>query len=520
MKFNNLISTTALLCSASFIISCSSGTDSASTTTSISGSIFASAVNGASVTIKDVNGNTVAGPVSTATDGTYSINIPDSTLTSDLVFESTGGIFDDEATGAAGIGTQAGTMSAYLEGGSLTAGDSVHVTPGTTIVSNLRTQHGKNSTEATNAFFNAFAYNTDTSVQPVAITDKTSTADDDSRHIGWRAAVFSQLAQDLGLNAADQFDMFVALAQDLSDGSLDGIDASGAVSIGSTGSTLPTDILDKYNAATGSFTTANTANYQVTYTPPMMNVHGKNKFTISVADSSGTPVSGLTNLSVMPKMYMANWVHATPMGEIIESSGQPGDYEVTIYYLMPSRMMDGTTMGTWDLKVMIGTESVHFYPNINMAMMTNTTLVRLRGVTDTIIDMNGLEVGRTYNLFKDGLKTTSSGSGTHDFDIFIAPIETMMSFPALVDGMTLQSGMGGTPYDVSGITVEAEVNGSGGYTTVTNNNDGSWSLDGITLKPGPNTIKVKLLVSGEQKTTDGKADDDTNDFATFTVTLP
>mgnify|MGYP001816626684 FL=1 len=278
-------------------------------------------------------------------------------------------------------------------------------------------------------------------------------------------------------------------------------------------------IRDRYITATGSFTTANTASYQVTYTPPMMNVHGKNKFTISVEDSSGTPVSGLTNISVMPKMYMANWVHATPVGEISEISGHPGDYEVTMYYLMPSRMMDGTTMGTWDLKVMIGTESVHFYPNINMAMMTNTTLVRLRGVTDTIIDMNGLEVGRTYNLFKDGL-TTSSGSGTHDFDIFIAPIETMMSFPALVDGMTLQSGMGGTPYDVSGITVEAEVNGSGGYITASDNNDGSWSLDGITLNSGPNTIKVKLLVSGEQKTTNGLADDDTNDFATFTVTLP
>jgi hypothetical protein len=526
LNIKTLTLNTLVACSIATLAACSSSSDSTApapaTSTSISGSIFAAPVNGADVSVENTSGDVVAGPVQTNSDGSYTIDIPDSALSSDLVFKSTGGIFDDEATGASGVGTQAGALSAYINGSSLAAGSSVHVTPGSTIISNLRTQHGKTATEAQTAFFNAFAYNTDTSVEPVDVTDPSSfTADDASRHIGWRAAVFSQLAQDIELTADQQFDMFAALAQDLSHDELDGFDASGAVSIGSTGKSLPADILDQYIAAAGSFTTAATASYQVTYTPPMMNVHGKNKFTISVADSSGTPVSGLTNLSVMPVMYMVDRMHATPVGETInEVAGHPGDYEITVYYLMPSRMMDGTTMGTWDLKVMIGTESAHFYPNIDMAMMTNTVRVQLKGIDDTIIDMTGLEVGRTYNLFKDQL-VTSSGPGTHDFDIFIAPIETMMSFPALKVPMTLQSGMGGTPLDVTSVTVEAEVNGTGGYNPASPNGDGTWSLNDITLNSGANTIDVRLIVNSETKTTNGLAvDPGVNDFATFTVTLP
>ena len=169
----------------------------------------------------------------TNVDGTYSIDVPDSALASDMVFESTGGLFDDEATGDSGIGTTAGSLSAYVAGGSLMAGNSVHVTPGTTIHADLVTDYGKTAAAAKTAFFNAFAYNPDTSVQPVDVTEPAAlTASDISRLFGYRALVFSQLAQNLGLTAAQQFDMFAALAQDLSDDALDGVDANGAVAIG------------------------------------------------------------------------------------------------------------------------------------------------------------------------------------------------------------------------------------------------------------------------------------------------
>ena len=255
----------------------------------------------------------------------------------------------------------------------------------------------------------------------------------------------------------------------------------------------------------------------------MNNVHGKNQFTLEITDTAGAPVAGLTDLQVMPMMYMADRIHSTPVGDITETvPGVSGIYNVTVYYLMPSRMMDGTTMGTWDLKVMANMKSVHFYPNINMAMMSNTVRVQLKGVSDTIIDMNGLEVPRPYNLFRDGLAQQGAGSN-YDFDVFIAPMETMMSFPALLDPMTLKSGMGGTDYDVSGVVVEASANG-GLYVAGTDNSDGTWSFNGLNMNTTPgfaNKIRVKLSDSNETKTTDGlAAQAGANDSATFTVNLP
>jgi hypothetical protein len=474
-----------------------------------------------------MSGNTVAGPVTTNTDGTYTIDIPDSALATDLVFESTGGVFDDEATDASGIGTAAGSLSAFVAGGTLAAGSSVHVTPGTTIHADLVTDYGKIAATAKTAFFTAFAYNPDISVQPVDVTEPAAlTASDVSRLFGFRALVFSQLAQNLGLTAAQQFDMFAALAQDLSDDALDGVDANGAVAIGTTGVSLPADILSQYIATAASFTEATTASYVINYDPSGMTTHGKDTFKLTITDNSGNPVSGLvdnSSLSVMPMMHMNGLMHSTPMGGITESN-TPGVYDVTIYYLMPSRMMDGTTMGTWDLKVIIGSESAHLYPNVAMAMMTNTVRVQLKGIDDTIIDMNGLEVARTYNLFRDRLETPD-GIDNDEFDVFIAPIETMLSFPALIDPMTLMSGMGGTPYEVNGVLVEASVNDSATWVTGTDNGNGTWSFTGLTLNAGTgmdpvaNTICLRLTVSGEIKTTVDE-EGNTVDCGTFTVTLP
>ena len=532
MELTSLLRHTLLVSSIGVLAACSSA-DSTSTTpntpntptaVTINGSIFASSVNGASVTVKNTSGASIAGPVTTANDGTYSIDILDIDLANDLVFESTGGVFTDEATTTPDVA--AGAMSAYVAGGTLATGDSVHVTPGTTITAMLITQHGKAASGAQLAFFSAFAYNPDISVQPVDITDPASlTADDDAKHIGWRAAVFSKLAQDLTLQPAEQFDMFAALAQDLSNGDLDGVDANGAIDIGTTGKQLPSDILDKYITATEAFNTAEAANLVVTYNPPADNEHGKNQFTLEITDTGGAPVTGLTDLQVMPKMYMADRTHATPTGEIVETNpGVSGIYNITVYYLMPSRMMDDTTMGTWDLKASTGNKSVHFYPNIKMAKMDNTvkTDPPLKGITDTIINMDGLEVGRPYNLFRDA-DPDPVGVSTYDFNIFIAAMENMMSFPALVVGETLESGMGGTPLTVDTVDIDVKVN-DGNWQS---NKDiplgnGVWSLNALPLdNPGTNTINVRLIVNGETKTTDGKdAVADDNDFVTFTVTLP
>ena len=527
MELANLLRHSLLISSIGVLAACSSAdststapnTPAVPTTVTLSGSVFASDVSGATVTIKKTDGTTVAGPVTTNSDGTYTIDILDTELASDLVFESTGGGFVDEETRA---NASAGAMSVFVEGGTLAANDSVHVTPDTTIHANLITAHSKTPMAAQTIFFEAFAHHPDFSVDPVDITDPTSfNADDAARHAGWRAAVFSRLANTLTLTADQQFDMFAAIAQDLSDGTMDGMDASVPVQIGSTGVAAPT--LDDYLDAAGSFTIAEAANLAVEYTPPADNFHGKNRFTLSITNNSG-PVAGLTDLQVMPMMHMADRIHATPMGEITELGG--GDYQVTVYYLMPSRDENNIARGTWDLKVTTSTKTVHFYPNIvpPLDVADNTVLTQLKGINDTIVNMDGLEVPRNYNLFRDNLVQEGSGSN-YEFDIFIAPMENMMSFPALIDGDTLDSGMGGIPYLVDGITVEASDDGGTTWSTgVATGTAGVWNFSGseaLTLTTGANEVRIKLTVSNEVKTTNGlAADPGVNDFATFTITLP
>ena len=384
MELQTLLRNTILLASVAALAACSSAgapaTAVAPTPVTVSGSIFASSVNQATVTVKDGSGNSVTEqPVLTGIDGTYSADMLDTDLAGNLVFESTGGEFADEATGNTNVMARA--MSAYVAGGTLASGDSVHVTPGTTIIADLVTKHNRTLTQANTDFSSAFGYNPNISVQPVDITtDASFSASDESRFSGFYAAAFSQLAKYVGLTPEQQFDMFSDMANDLADGKLDGLDSlNNPVTIGTSANIL-TDYID----TVGSYKTAETQTYKVTYIPSSMpTFHGKAQFQISVTDKSDIPVPNLVtsgDLKVMPMMYMnAGHKHATPKGEITES-GTAGTYDVTIYYVMASRMgaMENfRAMGTWDLKVMIGMESVHFYPNIMMAM-GNTVVAQLK----------------------------------------------------------------------------------------------------------------------------------------------
>ena len=78
-----------LVIAAGGLIACSSSSDTPATTT-VSGTVFAAPVNGASVSVTDGSGNPVAGPVITTSAGAFSIAIPNTALASELVFESTG----------------------------------------------------------------------------------------------------------------------------------------------------------------------------------------------------------------------------------------------------------------------------------------------------------------------------------------------------------------------------------------------------------------------------------------------
>ncbi len=494
---------------------------------SISGEVFAAPVGGANVEVKDSAGNTIVAAVSTGSDGRYSLKVPAAHRSSDLVIESTGGSFTDEATGLSG---SAGSLSTYLEAGSLSNGASVAVTPETTLLREL-IRLGKTPSKAEQLFESAFGYLPDPSVLPVDITDSANaTAGQAERLAGLRAAVFSQLGMDLGLTVDEQFELLPVLAEDLADGSLDGQASGSPLNVGTV--TLPADLQNRSTLAMFAFRESGkdesglkddqlgtppfaklalSTTYKVEYVAGSMMGEqvGKNSFTLRIHNrADDTPASGL-NVALMPMMHMADMMHATP-NEGCSESTTPGDYTCTIYYVMPS-VMGSMTMGIWDLKVVIGGmmgESVHFFPKVMMAM-GDTPMAQLKGVGDEIPDMMNMPQPRTYYLFNEG-------ADSNGMQLFIAAREDMMSFPAVFVGQTFNAN---TTYELSVTSVDVEVSTDAGTSWITANDDGNghWSVSGLGLTAGQSAdLRVRLTVNGETKTNDGTAGG--VDYATFTVT--
>ena len=553
-------------------------TDDASNT--LTGSVFASAVNGASCEITDSIGDIVAGPFTTSEEGAYSITLPDDRLAEDLVIACSGGTFTDEATGL--TNRSAGTMATYIAGGALSTGSAIHVTPSSTVIHNLITDHGKTPAEAATIFEAAFGFVPDPTTTPTDATAPAQGAEEASLLSGLRAAAFSQLASDLGLLSTDQFALFTALAIDLADGLLDGKHGADTIIIDGTSIELPADIQNRFGRALVNFRaggrdasglannafgilpfakTAMTHHYKIEYLPGMHGaINGKTEFTLKVGDHSGVAQTGL-DVSIKSKMNMDGMVHGTPFEGMCHEGATSGEYGCTVYYLMPSVMMNGMSMGFWELKVMIGGhegEHTFFHPTVKMAM-GDTAQVRLKGLADKIsssMDMNhdddgsddnggshahatGTRIGinaddmmaeteaRTYYLFK---KALTGVSGNHSFELFIAAKENMMDYPAVSIGTTLNSG--DMHHELSIATMSVEVSTDGiNWVVATDHGEhghtGHWLASGISgLTDGTEAkLFVKLVVGGEKKTTDGDVpnalpvtDDANNNYARFTVT--
>lgn len=495
--------------------------------TTITGSVFASSVSGAAVSVKTPDGRTIAGPATSAGDGSYRIEVPTDSLSSDLTFESDQGNFMDEASGTL---TTAGKMGAYVSGGSLQSGSAVNITPASTIRYGLLTKHGLTPDNADTAFRSAFGYTDDIAVAPKNAPLTDTDADTLARLAFLRAAAFSQLTEDLGLAPDQQFLLLAAIAEDLADGRLDGEDDSGLVTVNSI---CLEDIQCKYASALATVqhdTAANktclnpaqigsipfgktvlTGAYKIEYVPGMMPAAmGKTLFKLKVTQrSDGAPASGLA-ITLMPKMYMATKNHSTPFEPVTEEASNPGVYDCTVYYLMAS----GPGMGYWELKVIIGGgmggETGIFYPEVGMAMGAATVRATLKGRTDSIAGSPAVQ--RPYFLFNDNGMTTAS------FNIFLAARESMMSHPAISAGVTLHDAAGAA-WTVSSIVLSASTD-MATWIDATDMTGGHWTISGLSgLTAGVlDTIFVKLTVNGEQKTTDGMAPSGLNDYASFTVT--
>ncbi len=518
MKINSFASLAlAASCSLSLLSACSSSNSESSI--SISGAIVAAPVNGAEVSLTDPNGNLLAGPVSTDANGQYHLSLSDEILNQDLIIRSSGGTYTDEATGDQNI--TADTLLSYLPASSLTDGSVVSATPASTIIAELVMKHGKTLTQAETAFANGFGFTPAINMIPADVSAPAANATEEEKLAGFRAASFSELTLEMGLNPDQQFALLTALADDLADDVMDGKNAAAVISIGNSGLNLEADIQNRFSMALVNFHSnahnlsglnnnqigivpfskvAFTDSYRIEYIPAsMMTTDGKSVFQIHITDrNTNADVSGLTPV-LMPMMHMSTMSHSAPLASPAITEDGNGLYTATVYYLMPSVMMDGTPMGYWDLKIIVAGEETHFYPTVKMAM-GDTVRTRLKGQSDFIKDMMGNDVSRDYFIFRDSL----SGTGPYTLTLFIAAKEDMMNFPALIPGDTLTSGMGGTPLVVNSVEVNVSIDG-GSPVAATNNGDGTWSVSLDLTSNTANQLELELLVNGERKTSDGTA---------------
>jgi hypothetical protein len=383
---------------------------------------------------------------------------------------------------------------------------------------------------------NAFGYAHDCSVGPVNAPYSASSTTV-QRLAALRAGAYSRLTQDLGLSPDKQFELLAAISQDLADGSLNGMNNGNVISLG-TG-TLPEDIQNRFENALVSYLTntvrnltglnagdlgdwpfgkiALTDTYRVEYLPGMMAAAtGKTMFKIRITDrTTGSPVTGLAAanaLALLTEMHMATKNHGTPVDVITEDGSNPGTYDCTIYYLMAS----GLNMGFWELTVMVGSgtpEVATFYPQVGMAMGTDTIIQRLYGPADIISMPSGTQYTR-YVLFRNGSVNASTGT----LNLLIAHVENMMmDFPLVSLGSVLSSPTG----TVTSMTVTAATDTAFSSPIVgVDGGNGHWSLPGLGgLTSGvTTTIYIKMNVNGEDKTTNGAAPSGANAYTSFVVT--
>ena len=526
------------------LAACGGGGDNNSNSdTTVSGSVFASAVNGANCELQDSNAQTIAGPFTTSSTGNYSVDVPNSVLSEDLILLCSGGTYTDEATGSS---QTAGTLAAYVSGGSLGSSPNIHATPDSTIIHKLVTEYSKTLAAAQSSFDDAFGYEPDSSIAPRDATVTPGTNDsEDELLAGLRAAAFSQLTVDLGLGADQQFVLLDALAQDLSDDTLDGVDSVGNITISGTVDELPNDIQSQYVASLLKFHDDDTKNktelsnaeigilplaktvltesYEVEYIPGMMDaMQGKTQFKIRLTNlSNNQTVTGAT-VMLMPMMNMAMHHHGTPADDTCADNGD-GTYSCTVFYIMGSVMMGDESMGYWDLKVTANGEEAHFYPEVMMAMEGHDTpMATLKGLAeqDEISNMMSMPESRPYYVFNDSLSGTNND---HTFEMFIATRENMMSHPPVFNPTTLNSGDQNYELTISSMSVEVSTDPTNQASWVAadgSSGDGYWVASGITgLTNGQQgTVYVRMIINGEQKTTDGNLADGVNGYTFFTVT--
>ncbi len=499
---------------------CGGSGSSAVPTTTITGTVFAGPATGATVTAKTTAGVVVA-TTSVAADanGAFSIAIPTAALAGDLIFETSGAgaTFTDEATGAS---TNLGTLSVFVPAGTLFAGANVTLDPSSTIVQKL-IAGGKTRTAAFTAFSSSFGYKPDFTIRP-AFANVSSAATTPQRLAGFRAAAFSQLTNDLkdpatstGIGgAAKQFELLQAIADDLSDGVLDGRKSGGTVVKTASNFTIPEDILNQYNAALISFQNSSsnkskltpaqinvpisgkvslTPTYRVEYVPPTGGEFvSADTFQLKITNRiDGTPATGLASSIVLnPYMVMGAMGGGTHWPNAVTEIS-PGVYSGTVHYSMETYW--GLDM-YWKLYVFVGSETAFFYPRVAAFDNMDTVSVSFYNSSDTTTGTSK----RRYRLWRDGL--SAGAGGKYNLTVFLSTTDGSGSYGSITssNGYPVYPGQSWTtaPLALSSVKVQA-YDGTAWVDLTPVGTTGQFTASGLGLTGGiQGKVYVRLIING------------------------
>ena len=228
----------------------SSGPGNNTTPKAVHGHAFKGGIDGASINLYNLTttgdiGALVAGPFTTDATGAWSGEVPGSS-TGTLVIIATGGSYVDEATGA----TVNVTSELYgLLDVDLGTGNATPLTHAIAVNAGARVDAGASVAtaidDAISGMTAALGYDpTSTDLAPIP---RGAAPAQDAGYVVFLAGI-SQLLDPppTGFESANVWDMVIAIAEDMSDGVLDGLDAAGETIMvdPGTGTEIPWPVLD------------------------------------------------------------------------------------------------------------------------------------------------------------------------------------------------------------------------------------------------------------------------------------
>jgi hypothetical protein len=457
------------------------GSSSTDSTVQISGQAVAGAVDG-TVTVFNAGGAINSAAV---TGGTFQVRLPREALSGDLEFTVTGN-YTDEVSGGNVTLTGGNPLGLYVEGGHflLAGNDNAPVTVGSTVIREMVHTRSMTLTQARSAFQLAFGYLPSMDAVPFDPTSMNATdaaaRPSADRDAAFRAGMFSQLGADLGLAGADLADLPLALAADLEDNVLDGVDGTGPVMLAGI-NMLDMHITDplaaRLLAAHGGFAgssangaeliapsmglppmaydadgtiqrvitaTGRTVDVQLDSEAVMPFMPGywtaRTAHRVTLTDvNTAQPVDVTTDADIVgidqaPFMHMlSGHNHATPTGAGIDASAAAsGSYLMDSYYVMASAMTMGTEsipMGVWDYVVRLDEDTdgdtvadastnVIFHPQVKMPMNGDVLYGKISNAADSWTNMMGMTEPRAYRVWLH--EATANGDGTHQLTLFIS----------------------------------------------------------------------------------------------------